>query len=179
MSAALRYAEFDTPVGVLAVATDPGATGDFRCGADGPVVASGFRPLAELLDDLPDSLVGREGHSTDLPEIAAAIGAYFAGDVSALDRVSVVQTGAPFMTEVWQAMRDIPAGQVATYGELAAAAGRPRAARAAGTACATNAVAPFVPCHRVVRGDGAIGEYGYGVDTKAALLRIEGAERGT
>ena len=78
------------------------------------------------------------------------------------------------MQAVWAEMREIPAGEVATYGELAELAGRPRAARAVGTVCARNALAPFVPCHRVVASHG-LGNYGYGIGVKKQMLELEGA----
>ena len=68
----------------------------------------------------------------------------------------------------------VPHGETVTYGELAEMAGRPRAARAVGTAMATNPLPILVPCHRVVRAGGVLGAYGGGVDTKAALLALEG-----
>ncbi|MDQ1246546.1 MAG: methylated-DNA-[protein]-cysteine S-methyltransferase [Actinomycetota bacterium] len=170
----LTYATFDTPVGALAVVTDPRARGDQPAGPSGAVVASGFGSLEDLLIEVLHAYPERGAQPADLPEVAQAIGDYFSGDVAALDRVSVAQSGPEFRREVWQAMRAIPAGQVYSYAELAAAAGRPRASRAAGTACATNPVAPFVPCHRVVRAGGALGAYGYGVEVKAALLKHEG-----
>lgn len=78
-----------------------------------------------------------------------------------------------FQREVWQALRRIPCGQTRTYGQVAAAIGRPNAARAVARACAANPVALLIPCHRVVRGDGALGGYRWGIERKAALLRRE------
>jgi methylated-DNA-[protein]-cysteine S-methyltransferase len=75
-------------------------------------------------------------------------------------------------------MRAVPAGAVLSYAALAARAGKPRASRAAGAACAANLVAPVIPCHRIVRADGSLGGYYYGLDRKAWLLRHEGALRG-
>ena len=72
-------------------------------------------------------------------------------------------------------MRSIPPGQTWTYAELAAKAGRPAAVRAAGQACARNLVAPFVPCHRVLRSDGTLGGYFFGSETKQRLLDHERA----
>ena len=72
-------------------------------------------------------------------------------------------------------MRQIPAGETWSYSELATRAGRPAAIRAAGQGCALNRVAPFVPCHRVLRSDGSLGGYAYGLATKRALLDFEGA----
>src|SRR5207342_3389453 len=101
--------------------------------------------------------------------------AYVAGDLAALDAVPVRQPGGPFLQEAWRVMRQIPAGTTWTYAELAAKAGRPSAVRAAGGACAHNLVAPFVPCHRVLRTGGSLGGYYYGLDVKQWLLTHEGA----
>lgn len=81
--------------------------------------------------------------------------------------------GTAFQQAVWQALREIPAGETRSYAELAAAAGRPEAIRAAGTACGDNRLAVLIPCHRVVRRDGSLGGYAYGLDRKSALLRRE------
>ena len=81
---------------------------------------------------------------------------------------------SPFHQEVLRATARIPRGEVLTYGELAAAVGRPRAARAVGTAMARNPVPLLVPCHRVVPSSGGVGNYGYGGDLKAKLLADEG-----
>ena len=84
--------------------------------------------------------------------------------------------GTAFQEAVWQALRDIPPGETRSYAELAAAAGNPKAVRAAGTACGKNHVAVIVPCHRARRSDGSIGGYAYGVDRKVALLTREGSK---
>jgi AraC family transcriptional regulator of adaptative response/methylated-DNA-[protein]-cysteine methyltransferase len=81
--------------------------------------------------------------------------------------------GTAFQEAVWQALRTIPAGETRSYAELAAAAGRSGATRAAGTACGRNPLAVLVPCHRVTRGDGAMGGYAWGVERKRALLARE------
>ncbi len=83
--------------------------------------------------------------------------------------------GTPFQWKVWEALRRIPAGETRTYGEIAAAIGTPGAARAVGRACATNRAAIVIPCHRVVRADGVIGEYRWGSTMKKRLLSHEGA----
>lgn len=80
-----------------------------------------------------------------------------------------------FRRDVLRACARIPVGQTRTYGDLAAAAGRPRAARAVGSAMATNPIPPIIPCHRVVRGDGRVGEYGAGgTARKIEMLVREG-----
>lgn len=84
--------------------------------------------------------------------------------------------GTVFQQRVWQALREIPPGATATYADIAARIGAPRAARAVAQACASNPVALAVPCHRVVRGDGDPGGYRWGVERKRAMLRRESGE---
>ena len=129
----LRFAEFDTAVGTLSVVTAPGERGDLPCGDDGPVVASGFRPMAQTLASVPPRFAGRGSEPGELADVSAAVAAFTDGDGAALDSVSVALVGGDFTLAVWRAMRGIAAGSVATYSDLAAAAGRPSAARAAGT----------------------------------------------
>ncbi len=81
--------------------------------------------------------------------------------------------GSTFQLRVWNALREIPFGEVRTYGEIAAAIGDPGAARAVGRACAANRAALVIPCHRVVRADGAPGGYRWGPERKARLLEQE------
>lgn len=81
--------------------------------------------------------------------------------------------GTAFQQAVWQALRAIPAGETRTYAQIASAAGRPQAVRAAGTACGDNALAVLIPCHRVLRSDGGLGGYAYGLERKKALLARE------
>ena len=83
--------------------------------------------------------------------------------------------GTAFQEAVWRELQKIPAGETRTYAQIAAAVGRPAAVRAAGTANGDNAVAVLIPCHRVIRTDGTLGGYAYGLERKAALLKREGA----
>ena len=158
--------EYPTPFGPIAVVVSP---------EDGVLRASALSSLSRLVGTLPPALARRGVEPGENPGIARAIAAWRSGDGSALTAVPAWQHGGAFMQRVWAAMREIPSGQVMTYGELAAAAGNPRAARAAGHACATNTLAPFVPCHRVVASTG-LGNYGFGgAEVKARMLRLEGA----
>jgi AraC family transcriptional regulator of adaptative response/methylated-DNA-[protein]-cysteine methyltransferase len=81
--------------------------------------------------------------------------------------------GTPFQQRVWQALRDIPAGTTASYTEIAERIGRPKAVRAVANACGSNSLAVAIPCHRVVRNDGALSGYRWGVERKQALLARE------
>ncbi len=83
--------------------------------------------------------------------------------------------GTAFQQKVWNALRAIPAGETRSYEDLAAAIGQPAAVRAAAHACASNRIAVLVPCHRIVRKDGGLGGYRWGIGRKEALLRREGA----
>ena len=85
--------------------------------------------------------------------------------------------GTPFQKQVWQELRKIPYGQTATYGEIAAAVGIPKGARAIGRANHENPIAILIPCHRVVGADGRLTGYAAGVEIKKALLTIEQGEQ--
>ncbi|NDA95840.1 MAG: methylated-DNA--[protein]-cysteine S-methyltransferase [Actinobacteria bacterium] len=110
-----------------------------------------------------------------LPVISELISDYFDGDVTALDSIKVRQPGAPFSQAAWKAMRRVKAGKTMSYADLADRAGSPAAVRAAGSACAKNAIVLVVPCHRIVKTGGALGNYAYGLNKKEWLLRFEAA----
>ena len=167
----LLAASYRTPAGRLVVVVDPHACGDLGPTDYGAVVCSTFRDLDDARDRVP---VGTEIRPrSSVTAITDVLARYADGDVDALGEVSVLQPGGAFQQRAWRAMRTIRAGSVDTYAGLARRAGSPRAARAAGTVCSTNLVAPFVPCHRVVASNG-IGGYGYGLPVKMALLEHEG-----
>ena len=158
------------PGGRVVVVVDP---------EDGVVVASGFGGLDLTLGLLTEAEQAR-GHrevvtSAATRPVVEALTAYAGGDLGALDHVVVRQPGGPFLQRAWEELRAVPAGETDSYAGLAARAGSPKAVRAAGQACATNKVAPFVPCHRIVRTDGSLGGYAYGLPVKEALLVHEGA----
>lgn len=83
--------------------------------------------------------------------------------------------GTAFQMRVWRFLQGIPLGETRSYAQLAQALGTPQAARAVGSACGANRVAVLVPCHRVLRGDGALGGYRWGLERKRALLAAEAA----
>ena len=142
------------------------------------LVASGFTAdPAELYGRLRASLQTglAQAQPDDLPWLVKPVLAYFAGDLTALDGIAVYQPGGPVRRRMWEELRRVLPGTTVSYTELATRAGTPKAARAAGSACASNLVAPMIPCHRVVRGDGSLGGYYYGLDRKEWLLRHEGA----
>jgi methylated-DNA-[protein]-cysteine S-methyltransferase len=115
----------------------------------------------------------RRGHGSHHP-LAARVRSYFAGARDAFTDVALdLSWCSPFQRAVLDAMRAIPYGETATYGEVAALAGHPNAQRAVGSVCASNRFGLFVPCHRVVAADG-LGSYGsLGVEYKRRLLELE------
>lgn len=105
--------------------------------------------------------------------VREAVKAYFGGDLSALDGLTVRTKGTAFQREVWAALRTIPAGETWSYGRLASEIGRPKAIRAAGLANGQNPVAVIVPCHRVIGANGTLTGYAGGVERKRWLLAHE------
>lgn len=97
---------------------------------------------------------------------------YFAGKRQAFN-VPISFNGTDFQNAVWQKLLEIPYGQVMSYSELAAAIGRPKAARAVGSACNKNPIAVIVPCHRVVGKSGSLTGYAGGIGIKEKLLELE------
>lgn len=117
----------------------------------------------------PESVVDGE------TDAAASAVAYYAGDLTAIDAVAVKQTGTALQLAGWAALRRIEPGAPLTYTSFAARLDNPRAVRAAASICARNAPALFVPCHRVLRTDGTLGGFAWGVDVKESLLAREAA----
>ncbi|MEH0823355.1 MULTISPECIES: methylated-DNA--[protein]-cysteine S-methyltransferase [unclassified Micromonospora] len=155
----------DTPVGPLSVLVD----------SDGAVRAAGFTPAPEdLLPLVHPSLRGTLRQRADLGPVTVAVRSYLDGDLTAIDGVPVRQhSGGAFMTHAWEVLREVKPGDPVTYTGFAGLAGRPAAVRAAAAACARNAAALFVPCHRVLRTDGSLGGYRWGLDVKNWLLGHE------
>jgi len=126
--------------------------------------------LRVVWSELPASRTSDDLSETH--ELAARLAAFFAGQEDDFADIEL-ELDEGFYGECQRALRTVPRGEVVTYAELAALAGRPGAARAAGTFCARNHLAPFVPCHRVVAA-GGIGGYGsLGPDYKRRLLALE------
>jgi len=149
------------------------------------VAQSGRGVCAILLGDDPDALV--RDLQDQFPR-ARLIGGDAAFERRVAQVVGLIETpalglnlpldvrGTAFQARVWQALRDIPPGHTATYAEIARRIGMPKAVRAVARACATNLLAVAIPCHRVVRSDGALSGYRWGVARKRELLERERAE---
>jgi methylated-DNA-[protein]-cysteine S-methyltransferase len=163
------------------VATVPTPTGPFTVLAtrdhDGAeaVLASGWTAEPGELLLLVHRSLRPESVTAGTPAALDAVEAYLAGDVAAVDRVRVRQLSGPFLTEAWDVLRTVPAGRPDTYAAFAGRCGRPAAIRAAAQACARNAAALFVPCHRVLGSDGGLGGFRWGTPVKRWLLDHETA----
>lgn len=144
---------------------------------DGEVLASGWTGDVKALIPLiaPGLRPATVRHSADLGPVSRAIRDYHRGDLTAPDDIAVHQTSGPFLQQAWKVLRTIPAGQPVSYTHYAELAGRPAAVRAAASACARNAAALFVPCHRVLRTDGSLGGFRWGLEVKRGLLAHETA----
>ena len=163
----MRVATVATPCGPFTVM----AAGDV-------VVASGWTAdVEDLMRPVAPASRPRGWRACrHLGAITEAVRAYFDGALDAIGAVEVGQRSGPFVEAAWQALRAVPAGSPVSYAALAERSGRPGAARAAGMACQRNAAALFVPCHRAVRGDGALGGFRWGLAVKAWLLDHEAGD---
>ena len=140
------------------------------------VLAANLSTLKSLRESLSEEDAAKEIKSVSkIPVISTVITDYFDGDVRALNSIQVRQQGGNFSQAAWKAMKRVAPGKVISYAELAQKAGSPAAVRAAGSACAKNAIVLIVPCHRIVKTGGSLGNYAYGLSKKEWLLRHEGA----
>ncbi|PWR01584.1 6-O-methylguanine DNA methyltransferase [Meridianimarinicoccus roseus] len=160
----IREARCDTPFGpAIAMATDRGLCGLGFCADMGEEAAR-------------EDLVRRWPRARVLPddngEVAAMAARAMGGGDAKLHLI-----GAPFQIKVWEALLAIPSGTVTTYSNIAAQVCTPRASRAVGTAVGRNPISFLIPCHRVLRKDGALGGYHWGLPVKRAMLAWEGARR--
>ena len=139
--------------------------------AAGTVLSGGFTDdvdeLAEASTALQTLKIARA-----IPRVSEHIDAYFDGDLEALDRIEIAPQGSPRKIAAWEAMRRIPPGSI-SYREYATYIPPPASARSAARACATNPIALIVPCHRMIRSDGTLGGYGWGLTIKERLLEHE------
>lgn len=157
----IGYSVTESPVGYIVVVTRAGRLRNIYWGPN-------------ALDDLHADVGDDFEPAADAEKICLQLDEYFAGTRCDFD-VAVDLTGVSrFRRRALEALRLVPYGETITYGELAAEAGNPAAARAAGTACAHNPIPIVIPCHRVVAANG-LGGYGGGLDTKRFLLGLESA----
>lgn len=164
----VRWSLVDTVLGQALVATTQRGICMVELGEDAAALE------ARLRDEFPRARLQRVDAGRDeflAPRVRAVADALAGNDA----RVPLALVGTAFQKRVWDALMKIPRGQTRSYAELAASLGAPRAARAVASACAHNRVAVVVPCHRVIRGDGSLGGYRWGLDMKRGLLERESA----
>jgi methylated-DNA-[protein]-cysteine S-methyltransferase len=163
----VAYRTLDTPVGTLLLAATE--TGLVR-------VAYPSEGHDQVLETLAARVSPRILHASRRLDVAAhELDEYFAGRRRGFDLPLDLSLSTGFRRLVLDHLSEIAYGHTASYAAVAAAAGNPRAVRAAATACATNPLPVVVPCHRVVRSDGSVGGYVGGPAAKQTLLRLEAA----
>jgi methylated-DNA-[protein]-cysteine S-methyltransferase len=163
----IAHRTVDSPHGPLLVAATP--TGIVRLAFAGEGHDAVLDRLAAEISPRVLAAPGR------LDDVARQLDEYFAGSRRTFDLPLDLRLSSGFRRQVLDHLRDVPYGRTATYTAIAAASGSPRAVRAVGSACATNPVPIVVPCHRIVRTDGTIGQYLGGTEVKRALLAMEAA----
>jgi AraC family transcriptional regulator of adaptative response/methylated-DNA-[protein]-cysteine methyltransferase len=160
----ITYAVVDSKLGRLLVAVT-------SRGVCSVAMGKSDRDLERVLaEEYPAAAIARRDGG--LAKWTNAIIAHLEGQRPRLDLPIDVQATS-FQWQVWKALTEIPRGETRTYADIAAAIGRPKAARAVGHACATNKVAVLIPCHRVVPTSGGVGQYRWGAGRKKALLARE------
>jgi AraC family transcriptional regulator, regulatory protein of adaptative response / methylated-DNA-[protein]-cysteine methyltransferase len=167
----IHYTIVDSPLGrLLVAATDRGISALYLGEKDVPLKAA-------LQKEYPRAEIDSDSRgSKNLGGWVSKVLAHLRGKEPHLDLPIDVQATA-FRRRVWEELKRIPYGATRTYSEVARAIGRPAAIRAVARACATNPVSVIVPCHRVVRADGNLAGYRWGLDRKRALLEHESAAR--
>ena len=159
-----RSATVATPPGPFTVVVDD----------DDAVLAAGWTAdVADLLPVMHRTLQPTALERVDHLPVLDVVAAFHAGDLAAIDGVVVRQRSGPFLQDAWEQLRRVPAGRPDSYASFAARCGRPTAIRAAANACARNAAALFVPCHRVIGSDGRLTGFRWGTSVKRWLLDHE------
>jgi len=170
-SAEIRWTEMPSPIGTLVLCR----TAAGLCGIEFGSWDERGEKLAALADKrLGGAAFVRDDGDSLLAETRRQLNEYFDGKRRAFD-VPLDLRGTPFQLRVWKALTEIPFGATASYRDIAAAVGRPKAVRAVGGANNRNPVPIIVPCHRVVGADGSLVGYGGGLPIKRRLLALEKA----
>jgi AraC family transcriptional regulator, regulatory protein of adaptative response / methylated-DNA-[protein]-cysteine methyltransferase len=160
----IRFAIGDCSLGTILVACSDRGVCAILLGDDADALAR------DLQDRFPNATL--QGGDADFESLIAKVVGFVESPRIGLDLPLDVR-GTAFQRRVWQALRAVPAGQTVSYAELAQGIGSPTAVRAVAQACGANSLAVAIPCHRVVRSDGALSGYRWGVERKRALLKME------
>jgi AraC family transcriptional regulator of adaptative response/methylated-DNA-[protein]-cysteine methyltransferase len=160
----IRYTTVETPVGVVLAARTKRGLCSIRIGRDEEILVTG------LFSEFPRADITRDDEG--LRDVAVVLANAVCGEGDA-GMLPLDLQGTAFQIRVWESLRAIPTGETRTYSDVAQQIGSPRAVRAVASACAANAAALAIPCHRVIRRDGSLGGYRWGLDVKEALLFAE------
>jgi len=153
----MKYCYLETPIGKLLLAGDEGGIRFISF----PRGKGKISPGPKWKEDRPF-----------FKEAVRQLKAYFNGALKSFS-LPLAPQGTPFQLAVWRALREIPYGETASYGEVAGRIGRPKASRAVGAANGANPLPIVIPCHRVIGSDGGLTGFGGGLDIKQALLDLE------
>ena len=170
----VEYTVFDSPLGPLTVFAGSGLLMGVEFGDNRADFEGSAGPELEKEQARRRRVSGLVRTHPDPAGAVSALRAYFAGDLQALDRLSVDPIGSPFQQRVWTALRTVKAGRTASYADIAYAIGAPTSTRAVGAANGANPIAIVVPCHRIIGSAGSLVGYGGGLDRKRWLLEHEG-----
>lgn len=162
----IAYCCFATSLGTVLVATTAKGLCSVKLGDD----------AAKLKRLLAEEFAEAELLEEPMKNLKMQILSFVHGEAN-LDRIPLDIRGTVFQRKVWEALRRIPGGETRSYRDIARAIGAPAAVRAVGSACGANPVALVVPCHRVLRADGGLGGYAWGLERKQRLLEIERPKR--
>jgi AraC family transcriptional regulator of adaptative response/methylated-DNA-[protein]-cysteine methyltransferase len=162
----IGFTSLCTPIGMILAASTARGVCLVRIGPDETELEK------ELAIEFPNAVLERDDDG--LIEVVRVLARAVRGEAETA-LLPLDLEGTAFQMRVWEALRDVPSGATQTYSQVADRIGSPRAVRAVGSACAANPVALLVPCHRIVRRDGSLGGYRWGLEVKEALLEAEGA----
>jgi len=165
----IRFLPFETELGTFLVGSSCVGVCFLQCGG------SSASLLTQLKREFPDDELVKapDQERSDLTTVQEAVLTALRGEGVPFDTLNLDPRGSEFQRKVWSYLRSIPSGEVRSYAEVAQALNIPRSTRAVANACGANSIALFIPCHRVVRSDGSLGGYRWGVEMKRRLLAVE------
>ena len=164
----LHYHTFKTQLGLMLLALEDRSVYFLHFGSSERTL------LQTLRENFPQALLMpcAAPHMPTVRQVESLVHQLLTGD-SCEARPTLMLKGTLFQKDVWRYLQTIPPGEVRSYSDVARAVGRPQAVRATASACARNSIALLIPCHRVIRGDGSIGGYRWGLHKKTSLLEAE------
>lgn len=164
---------FSTEIGLCLLGISPSAVRFLQFGESPSLL------LQELYCQFPGEVFVEASTSTNrsISHLERAVHAAIHGRDGELASISIAPVGSEFQLRVWDHLRAIPSGETRSYSEIAVALNIPSASRAVAKACGANSIALFIPCHRVIRRDGSLGGFRWGLETKRLLLAVERSVR--